>query len=782
MREPTLEEAATRLGSVYAELVYAGHTLDAGTLPNWIEPERLRPAGGFDIGTKLLLALRKSPWYFTQLGDTVRRQAGYPNLEFDNLRASRFQYEKDLRVFRSRLKPALAKYTQDALSRQEQELRKLHGRFGKPGIEDELHASFQRIWSSVEEVLPGGVRPQPGENVGTGTGTENAPASSDAGETSSENLPGGAAGPVDPEASQQNQNPDDIPTDFVERYRMLRAIKAERERLQSEAKESGNALNNEIADLLATIAVHPEVVDIARHYVWSPIKGTEYTQSAVDRAIEAVADLRQRLTRPESDDAWNYAPLVVGTITQLKLHELPAVPEFSVALGAMLGRTKTNFYLGAATILIVGLSLVFTGPVGAVVAGSLDLALAGISLGITRLREHEQEIAATASDFSPDDQKLAAHTTGVAGALDAAGALLSAIALVGSVRQLMKVRELLTIESKGVKVIRSSKLDSDTADHAGGIGIKIKDANGRESISYELEDQINATLGNPNARTEEAIERRKERTGTRTRVGGNYTPDKMRRQGAKGGPEVSKDPGKTAPKEPLLQPEMPREYQGSVREYDLADLPDRPDAAREPPDLEALYKRERVTTREQITGLFERDPFYPKLEEQKAMLIQSGAPDPIIPNLKFSKKNPPHVDHIIPENQVRKFDGFTELDMEYQREVLHMEKNLELVSSSVNLSRGDMPYSLWDGTKEFKIPPEIHKDKIAQEKALAIEIQNKIYSLLEQQRQLRGTTRPSVMPIKAGARLTGDVSRGLRLVNERETKQHKSGSGVPEKW
>jgi len=708
--------------------------------------------------------------------------------------------------------------------RQEQELRKLRGHFGKPGIEDELHTSFQRIWFAVEEVLPGGVRPRSGENESTAAGADNAPASSDAGETSSENLPGGVAGPVDPEAGQLNTNPDDMPTDFVERYQMLRAIKVERERLQSETKEGGNALNNEIADLLATIAVHPEVVNIARHYVWSPIKGTEYTQTAVDQAIAAVADLRERLTQREPDDIWNYAPLVVGTLTQLKLHEFPAVPEFSVALGAMLGRTKTNVYLGAATILIVGLSLVFTGPVSAVVVGSLDLALAGTTLGITRLRAHEQEIAATASDFSPDDQKLAAHTTSTEGALDAAGALLSAITLVGSVRQLTKVRELLRIESKGLKVIRSSKRELDTADRAGGFGNKVKDASGRDATSYELEDQINSTLGNPNALTEEVMQRRAERTGTRTLVGEKweYTPDKMRRQGAKPGPNdpefglgpqpdfeldlgdgieleladwrktgAAESPVHKRPDfheiEPKSLESLPavthkQNQLSGVREITEAEVTAAQTASRQPPDLEALYVRERVTTREQITGLYERDPFYPKFEEQKAMLIQSGAKDPIIPNYKFSKKNPPHVDHIIPENQVRKFEGFTELDIEFQREVLHMDKNLELVSSSVNLSRGDMPYSLWDGTMEFKIPPQIRKAKIAQEKALAIEIQNKIYNLLERQRQLRGTTRPSAMPIKAGARLTGDVSRGLRLVNERETKQHKSGSLDPKKW
>ena len=92
---------------------------------------------------------------------------------------------------------------------------------------------------------------------------------------------------------------------------------------------------------------------------------------------------------------------------------------------------------------------------------------------------------------------------------------------------------------------------------------------------------------------------------------------------------------------------------------------------------------------------------------------------------------------------MRKFNGFTELlDIEDQRKVLHTEKNLELITSKVNLSRRDMPYSPWEGTPEHKIPLEIRNAKIAQEKALAIELQSLICSLLDQQRKVRDTTSP----------------------------------------
>ena len=455
MAEPTLDAAATRLGSVYAELINAGHALDATSLPRWIEPERLRPAGGFGIGSKLQLALGRSPLYFGQLGDAARRRAGYPNLEFDNLRASLFQYEQDLRVFYGHLKPALARYTQEALKRQEEELRKLHSRFGKPGIEDELHASFLRLWPLVQEVLPGGSRPQSVEDRDPGTAAKDKSDAPTPTEITSEILPGGMAGPVDLKASEQTVPQKERPTDFIEPNRMRRAIKTERELLESEVAEESDAQKREVIELLAAIAVHPAVVEIARNYVWSPLKGTEYTQGAIELAVEAVADLRERLVQREPDDAWNYAPLVVGAIAQLKLQELPAVPEFGVALGMMLGRTRTDIYLGVASTLVVGLTLAFTGPVGGVAAGLLDLALAGTSLGITRLRAHEQEIAATASDFSPGDQKLADHASGFEGGLDAAGALLSALLLAGSIRELMKARELIALNSKGVRVIRT---------------------------------------------------------------------------------------------------------------------------------------------------------------------------------------------------------------------------------------------------------------------------------------------------------------------------------------
>lgn len=766
MPEPTLEEAASRLGAVYSALFRARQLpMDAWALPKWMEPKRLRPLGGFGLTSKIDLAL--SPIYFGWLAINYPLMSQYHNHQ---------AYERDLRVFYTPLARLLPGVVNESLQRQERELRGLFRRFNSPGIEDRLHESALRIREAS-----GGTTPTR-EDLQEIDSKRKVP------------LLSSTASAREQFEFREGRNP-------VTRARVLKALKAEREKIETENAEpldpreeqaQGNAM--EISALLTMFAVHPDTVKLLDLYAESPLKGTERMNTEIQAAVEATASLRQRLTREDPDDAWGYAPFVLAAVTRLKLHDVAGLPEFSVAMGRVLAKTKTDAVLSAATMVMVGLSLAFTGPAGAVVVGMLDLALAGADAALTIIRMHEQEIAATASDFSPEELKLAEHAHGEDAALSVAGAFLSAIALVDAAKPLLRTRprapEVLKTESRAFSPAR---LELDEGDRAGKFLSKTGETDQRKVL-----EQINASLGDPNVLTKEVMQKRAEKAGTRKLVGETreYTPEKMRRQGAKTDPAVRVDPGKDVPKTPreyqgsvrefdeagmranqdaALQSEKPREYQGSVREYDLADMPARPDAAREPPDLEALYKRERVTTREQITGLYERDPFYPKFEEQKAMLIQSGAPDPIIPNYKFSKKNPPHVDHVIPENQVRKFDGFTGLDIEYQRQVLHMEKNLELVSSAVNLSRGDMPYSLWEGTKDFKMSPEVRKAKIAQEKALAIEIQNKIYSLLEQQRQLRGTTRPPTAPIKAGSRLTGDVSRGLRLVDERGNDRSTSG-------
>ncbi len=430
MAESSLPETAARLGSMYSELIRAGNKLDELTLPPWMEPTRLRPIGGFHLGGKVIAALSASPLYFSPLA------RGY---EYSDTvtQANRNQYDADLRVFHRHLKPAVAQVANDGLRRMGNELRKLTRRFSRPGIENRLHESAVRIWEKNREVLSGGIEgPSPSVSEKTPQTTNE----------STEVLPGGV---TYPNATQPKASPKSVPpTDFVERWKLLRALKAERQTLEGQISEAldpreARARDEviEISNLLALIAVHPNAVSLVRAYVESPIKGTAAVLEEIEKAVVATQKLRERLTTRETkDDAWDYAPLVVGAVTQLRLQEVPGLPEFAVAMGRLLAMTNTKVIINAATVLVIGLSLFFTGPLGAVAVGTLDLALAGTDLGMTLLRMHEQEIAATATDFSPEDKKLAAHPDGSDAALSVAGAFLSAIALAGATKTLLKTR------------------------------------------------------------------------------------------------------------------------------------------------------------------------------------------------------------------------------------------------------------------------------------------------------------------------------------------------------
>lgn len=776
---------ARRLASAYAELVRAGKSLDEATLPGWMEPERLRPAGNFRLGIELRSALRRSPLYFDQTLNTVRT-SDYSVIEKKHMaeQAALRWYDSDLKRFHAALRTTLGRYTSDAFYRQERELRKLHSRFGKPGVEDELHASFQRLWPSVEEVLPGGTRTQPDESEKAEAETETDDASGATMPTAapSEILPGGTEDQVEPEASRQDPEPEEMPTDFVERHKMLRAIKNERERLESDATEGSDALRKEVSELLATIAVHPAVVEIARRYVWSPLKGTEYAQSAIEQAVEAVVDLRERLTSRAPDDAWMFAPLVLGALTQLRLHTVPGVPEFAVALGSMLAKTRAEVLITGATLLVVGLSLVFTGPAGAVAVGMLDLALAGTSLGMAILRTHEQEIAATASDFSPETLKLAQHAGGGDVALEAAAALLSAIALTSAARQAWRATDLLktpprTVISQGLDINTTSRnLEAAilNPERAGALRSKRLKDTGPLVEADAASFWQDAEAYNPASIRSEGQMTRQSRVaavepGRRRLRTGNVSEERMTDY------RLTEDEVNSAQR--YLSDDMEQAAQAEtssgtfVPEYGMIDpAPISREAPSRPPlqELPRGKPGSPVITEEQrmFDRLWTRDDYeWPDdIKQWARRQLPEGATDPLVSTVRVGADNPMEIDHIIAVERFRQFRGFSRLSLESQQIVYTFRRNLMPVSKSVNGSRGSKTFKEWTYYKDTPIDPAVSRRMSGLEDELEKELHALIEKLLAQQEAGRGTQH--VISPPPGRRLTGDASRGLRLADE----------------
>ncbi|MBZ5538119.1 MAG: hypothetical protein LAO31_19375 [Acidobacteriia bacterium] len=405
---PTMVEAAARLGSVYIELTNLGQSLDVKTLPSWLQPPRLNPFGGrFQLGMEIQAALSNSPLYH------ALRSPG------EGIEASLRLYEKDLQVFVPLLKGKLGPVTEQSLIGHILQLQQLSVRFSKPGIEDLLYKS---VWRML-------LRDRP-KNFWE---------------------------------SQSSL----VYSEIAERRKWLKRIKTERDVLIREPTQGkvgagdkpGNSV--EVSELLACIAVHPNPGKLIWAYSESPRYGTELTNGELPPAIRATINLVSRLTNPKTaDEALGYAPLVVGAVAQLGLQEVPGLPEFAVAMGRLLAMHMSGFEVGvsAAWTLMIGLSLVFTGPVGAVAVGSLDLALSGMGVGINLLREHEQEIAATASNFVPEEQKLAEHPSGADTALSLAGALMSAIALTGAITSL-KAQRLLKTKPRSPDVVKATRVE-----------------------------------------------------------------------------------------------------------------------------------------------------------------------------------------------------------------------------------------------------------------------------------------------------------------------------------
>jgi hypothetical protein len=130
---------------------------------------------------------------------------------------------------------------------------------------------------------------------------------------------------------------------------------------------------------------------------------------------------------------------VVGGVTSLRLQDVAGFSDYAVAIGQVRGASGDESLVTAAGVALFAVGLVLTGPVGLVVIGAVDLALAGASVSLAHLREHEQDLAASASAFRAEELRFAAPTDYSDTALAAAGALLSGIAFFRAAKSLATV-------------------------------------------------------------------------------------------------------------------------------------------------------------------------------------------------------------------------------------------------------------------------------------------------------------------------------------------------------
>ncbi|MCY7290221.1 MAG: hypothetical protein LH624_18750, partial [Cryobacterium sp.] len=327
---PTLKEAATRLGAVYSALVeeskrgYSGRLPLEGSwaFPGWIQPKRYR-TGGFGISSEIFRALDS---VYGRVG-----KFGYPDTK---------AYSDDLHVFMRDFPAALAAVADATLSEMGNNLGALSKRFSRPGVEDRLHESATRIWMQIDvrEILPGGVDDGTQDTPENDTTTAKAGDAGQEAKGESEVLPGGVedSSARKPDPAPQSKRP----TYFVDRLKLLRALRRERDGLLDPQEGDASTEPREISELLGLIAVHPKTVDLIRAYVDSPIKGTAAILEQIRIAVGAISELKARLTSKETaEDAWGYAPLVVSAVTSLGLSDVSGLPEFAVAAGQVLSRT-----------------------------------------------------------------------------------------------------------------------------------------------------------------------------------------------------------------------------------------------------------------------------------------------------------------------------------------------------------------------------------------------------------------------------------------------------------
>jgi hypothetical protein len=190
-------------------------------------------------------------------------------------------------------------------------------------------------------------------------------------------------------------------------------------------------LRKRYLDILRIITTLNRFPDLIEAYERSASDGTTLLQSLIDGAARSVWEFSDSIDK-NSGSIWRYSVLILGGVRDLGLGGVPGFPEYAVAVGRVYGsRSPAQLltYVGMG-LLVVG--LVSTGA-GAGLA-VLDVLTGGAAAYFNWVRDRQQELAAKASMFLPDQGKFASEYGYGDTALAVAFTLLSALSLLRTAR------------------------------------------------------------------------------------------------------------------------------------------------------------------------------------------------------------------------------------------------------------------------------------------------------------------------------------------------------------
>ena len=156
--------------------------------------------------------------------------------------------------------------------------------------------------------------------------------------------------------------------------------------------------------LLSRLFCHPRGVEIVWKFSDGAPRGQARARELVADSVEAIPKIDAKLADP--DYVWHFAPAILAGVGVRGLADRPGFPEYAVQIGQVLSRSVVENVLDQLSTAVFACGLA-TGPAGLAVSGVLDVALSGATSAVVFLREREQDLAATATAFSAEDDRWA---------------------------------------------------------------------------------------------------------------------------------------------------------------------------------------------------------------------------------------------------------------------------------------------------------------------------------------------------------------------------------------
>src|SRR5262249_31143383 len=145
-----------------------------------------------------------------------------------------------------------------------------------------------------------------------------------------------------------------------------------------------------------------------------------------------------------------------------------------------------------------------------------------------------------------------------------------------------------------------------------------------------------------------------------------------------------------------------RELEKELRDLDPKALPDKKPAAGIGKIAEAEKKLEEVekeAAKAQLSLYDRMRNAQPSVTAKESALKAPSVEDVASP-LK-TKPTPKQVDHIVSVREISDMDGFADLPLKDQREIVNMRENLIAMDGSANGSKSDWPWKSWPQASKF---------------------------------------------------------------------------------